>query len=126
MGGMKKHSKLFDVLLIAGIVVAAVALYFLMPALYRFAARVTQGVQGLLLLFAVAALVSVPFFFRGYRKKRFVYVLLLLLFIALMIWLYFNYRALDSFLSARFGQLAATVVFLLIIAAVWLISRFLL
>ena len=30
-----------------------------------------------------AALVSIPFFFRGYRKKRFVYVLLLLLFIGL-------------------------------------------
>ena len=52
-------------------------------------------------------------------------VALLIVFITAMVWLYFNYRNIDSLISSRYGQGAATIVFIVIILLVWVISRFL-
>ena len=62
----------------------------------------------------------------GYRDKSLVYIIAILLFLAVCIWLYFNYRSIDAVISERYGQAVATIIFLAIVAAIWLFTKFML
>lgn len=118
--------KLRENILIGIIIAGAVALYFLMPYLLGFIASNIHGTRGLLLRTGAVLICLVAFFLMGYRGKTLLYILVLLLFIAGGIWLYFNYRGIDTYISGRYGQLAATAVFAAIILLIWLFVRFML
>ena len=117
--------KIKEYLLICGIVIFAVVLYLLMPELMTFMARHSKGTKGLLFLGVISLVLTVVYYLFGYRKMELLKIARLIVFIAAMIWLYFNYRDIDVMISSRYGQISATVVFLAIILLVWLISRFL-
>ena len=117
--------KLKECLWIGGIVFFAVALYVFMPEILGFLVRGCRGVRGLVFLGTVSAVLVFVYFLFGYRGGSLVKAALLILFIAAMMWLYVNYRDLDVLISGKYGQGAATLVFLAIILLVWLFSRFL-
>ena len=117
--------KLKEYFLIGGIIIFAVALYVFMPEILGFFIRNCKGSKGLLFLAAVCIVLITIYFLFGYRKSDLLKIALLILFIAAMIWIYFNYRDLDQLISGRYGQGIATLVFLAIIFLVWLFSRFL-
>jgi len=118
-------NKLEEYLLIGAIVVFAVLLYLLMPQMMTFIASHSKGSKGLLFLGSIVLVLIVVYYLFGYRKMELLKVALLIVFIAVMVWLYFNYRDLDILISSRYGQGAATIIFLAIILLVWLISKFL-
>ena len=118
--------KLKEKLLMIGIVVFAVVLYFAMPFLYNFVITHSKGTQGIIFFGIVSLVLSVVFFLFGYRGKEMIYIVALIIFIAAMFWLYINYRDLDVYISSRYGQLVATVVFLLIILAIYVLIKVLL
>ena len=117
--------KLKDLLLEAFIVVAAVGLYFVMPNIFKLIAKYSRGIEGLVFQLIMAILLGGLYYLMGYRQKSLAYVFLLILFVCIMIWIYFNYRNLDVIISNRYGQGAAMAVFVLIIILVCLISRLL-
>ena len=117
--------KLKEYLWIGGIVFLAVALYVFMPVIIGFFARNCRGVRGLIFLGIISAVLVFVFYLLGYRGGSLIKVALLILFIAAMMWLYCNYRDLDIFISGKYGQGAATLVFLAIIFLIWLFSKFL-
>ena len=111
----------------AGIIMFAVVLYFIWPAVISaFADGKSQGTAGIAILAAVCLAVIGIFYYFGCRGRELLTVALLVLFIAAMIWLYFNYRDLDIMISSRYGQGAANLVFLVLIILIGLISMFLL
>ena len=118
--------KFKEFVLIAGIIIGAVLLYVLMPDIFNFVAKYSKGSTGLIFFGAVSVIIALIYFLFGYRGKSLLYVISLVLFIALMIWLYFNYRSIDAAISSRYGQGVATVIFLVIIAIIWLFTRFML
>ena len=115
--------KLRENILIGIIIAGAVALYFLMPYLLGFIASNIHGTRGLLLRAGAVLIFLFAFFLMGYRGKPLLYILLLLLFVARGIWLYFNYRNIDTYISDHYGQLAATAIFAVIILFIWLFVR---
>ena len=117
--------KIKEYLLTGGIVLFAVALYVFMPDLLRIVAAGSSGIKGLVFLGAVSLVLTAVYYHFGYRRWELLKVFLLILFIASMIWLYFNYRDVDILISSRYGQGVATLVFLVIIFLVWLLSRIL-
>ena len=118
--------KIKENILIGLIIIGAVALYFVMPYLLTFIASNIHGTRGLLLRAGAVLIFLFAFFLMGYRGKTLLYILLLLLFVARGIWLYFNYRNIDAYISDRYGQLAATAIFAIIILAIWLFVKFIL
>lgn len=118
--------KLKETLIIGGIIVFAVALYFFMPALFTFFSKNCRGIRGVILLGAISLVVFVIFCLFGYKGSSLIKIALLILFIAAMIWLYFNYRDVDVFISGRYGQGIATLVFLGIVLVIFLLMKFLL
>ncbi len=118
--------KLRENILIGIIIAGAVALYFLMPYLLGFIASNIHGTRGLLLRAGAVLIFLFAFFLMGYRGKTLLYILVLLLFVAGGIWLYFNYRGIDTYISDLYGQLAATAVFAAIILLIWLFVKFML
>ena len=118
--------KIKENILIGLIIAGAVALYFVMPYLLGFIVNNIHGTRGLLLRAGAVLIFLFAFFLMGYRGKTLLYILLLLLFVARRIWLYFNYRNIDTYISDRYGQLAATAIFVVIILAIWLFVKFML
>ena len=110
--------KFKEYLLMGGIVLFAVLLYLFMPELMSYIAAHSKGTNGIVFL----GLISFLF---GYRKTDLLKIALLIVFIAAMVWLYFNYRDVDNLISSRYGQGTATIVFLAIILLIWLFSKFL-
>lgn len=106
------------------IIILALGLYIMSPKIYLWFVRNGAGVSGLAFYFIISLAVAAAFFLMGYRGKSLLYVFVLILGIAMMFWLYQNYRDLDTLISSRYGQLAATGVFLLIILMIWLFMRF--
>ena len=118
--------KIKETLLIVAIVLFAIISYFAMPKLIMFAARNIHGLQGLFFLCLAVLIITARYYLMGYRGKSLAYVIAILLFLAVCIWLYFNYRSIDTIISERYGQAVATAIFLAVIAAVWLFTRFML
>ena len=118
-------NKLEEYLLIGAIVVFAVLLYLFMPELLSFVAVHSKGPKGLLFLGPIVLVLIVVYYLFGYKKIDLLKVALLIVFIAAMVWLYFNYRDLDILISSRYGQGIATIVFLVILLLIWLISKLL-
>ena len=118
--------KLEEYLLMGAIVVVAVVLYLLMPEMIAFVVSHSKGTRGIFFLSLISLGLLIVFFMFGYRGFDLFKIALLILFIAAMVWLYFNYREIDVLISSRYGQLAATAVFLLIILLIWLLSAILL
>ena len=118
--------KIKENILIGLIIIGAVALYFVMPYLLTFIVNNIHGTRGLILRTGAVLVFLLAFFLMGYRGKTLLYILLLLLFVARGIWLYFNYRDIDTYISGRYGQLAATAVFVAIILLIWLFVKFML
>ncbi len=116
--------KIKEYLLIGGIVVFAVLLYVALPGVMAFVTSHSKGTKGAVFLGAVSAVMIFLYFLFGYRKTELLKVALLILFIAAMVWLYFNYRSIDVLISSKYGQGAATVVFLVIIVLVLILSKF--
>ena len=100
-------------MLIGSIIVFALLLYVMLPKIYLWFVHYGAGVSGLAFYFVISLAVTAAFFLMGYRGKSLLYIFVLALGIVLMFWLYQNYRDLDSYIGSRFGQLAATGVFLL-------------
>ncbi|MBR5995975.1 MAG: hypothetical protein IK026_05310 [Eubacteriaceae bacterium] len=117
--------KIKEYLLTGSIIIFAVALYMFMPGLLRFIDVGSRGIKGLVFLGAVGLILTGVYYLFGYRGWELLKIFLLILFIAAMIWLYFNYRDVDNLISSRYGQGVATFVFLVIIFLVWLLSRIL-
>ena len=118
--------KMEEILLMIGIVVFAVLLYFAMPYLIKVVVAHSKGTEGIIFFSIVSLVLTIVFFLFGYRGKELVYVIALIFFIALMCWLYFNYHDLDIFISSRYGQLIATAVFLMIILIIFVLGKILL
>ena len=118
--------KLKEYLLMGGIVVFAVLLFLLAPELMNFIAMHSKGTDGLVFLGLISLALTFVFFLFGYRKFDLLKSALIIVFLAAMVWLYFNYRDLDVLISSSHGQAAATIVFLVIILLIALGSRFLL
>ena len=118
--------KIKENMLIGLIIAGAVALYFVMPYLLTFIVNNIHGTRGLILRTGAILVFLLAFFLMGYRGKTLLYILLLLLFVARGIWLYFNYHNIDAYISDRYGQLAATAIFAIIILAIWLFVKFML
>ncbi len=116
--------KLKENLLIGAIIVFAVALYFLMPRVFLFLSHNGKGISGLGLCLIFALVMTAVFLLFGYRGKSLLYIFFLSLGIALMIWLYLNYRDLDEIIGSRYGQIAATGAFVAIVVLIWLFMRF--
>lgn len=108
--------------LIGGIIISAVLLYLLMPKLLVFIAAHSKGKKGLVFLGALSAVTIPVYFLFGYRNMELLKIALLILFTAAMIWLYFNYRSIDVLVSSQYGQVIATIVFLLIIVLIGVFS----
>ncbi len=120
----KPTEKLKDSLIIAAIIVFALGLYVMMPKIFVFFAKYGKGVNGLALYLGISLIVAVAYWLMGYRGKSMLYIIGLILGISLMIWLYQNYRDIDTLIGSRYGQLAATGFFFLIIILVWLFTKF--
>ncbi|MBR0137919.1 MAG: hypothetical protein IJM15_05870 [Erysipelotrichaceae bacterium] len=120
----KPTEKLKDSLIIAAIIIFALGLYVMMPKIFVFFAKYGKGVNGLALYLGISLIVAVAYWVMGYRGKSMLYIIGLILGISLMIWLYQNYRDIDTLISSRYGQLAATCFFFLIIILVWLFTKF--
>ena len=118
--------KIKENMLIGLIIAGAVALYFVMPYLLTFIVNNIHGTRGLILRTGAVLVFLLAFFLMGYRGKTLLYILLLLLFVARGIWLYFNYHNIDAYISDRYGQLAATAIFAVIILAIWLFVKLML
>ena len=118
--------KIKEYLLIGGIVIFAILLYLLMPEIMRFVAAHSKGIEGVIFYGLISLVLIIVFYAFGYRKMDLFKIALLILFIVAMSWLYFNYRGIDIFISSRYGQVVATIVFLVIIFLIWLFSKFLL
>ncbi len=110
--------------MIGAIIILALGLYIMSPGIILWFIRHGAGIGGLAFYFVISLAVTAAFLLMGYRGRSLLYVFVLVLGIALMFWLYQNYRDLDSFISSRYGQLAATGVFLLLILVIWLFMRF--
>lgn len=117
--------KIKEYLLIGGIVFFSVLLYLFMPKLISFIAGHSKGTKGFVFLGLISLALIIVYFLFGYRNTGLLKIALLIVFIAAMVWLYFNYRNIDSLISSHYGQGAATIVFLVIILLIWVISRFL-
>ena len=118
--------KLKEYILIGGIIIFAVALYVFMPDILGFFFRNCKGTRGVVFLGMISLILVFVYFLFGYRGSDLFKIALLILGLAAMIWLYFNYRDLDQFISGKYGQGIATLVFLAIVLLVWLFSKFLL
>ena len=116
--------KFKEYLVIGGIVIFTLVLYLIMPNLMSFVADNSKGTRGIIFLSLVSLVLVIIYYFFGYRKMELVKVALLILFIAAMIWLYFNYRTIDIMISSRYGQGVATIVCLILFILIWFISRF--
>ncbi|MBR0229947.1 MAG: hypothetical protein IJL94_01015 [Erysipelotrichaceae bacterium] len=116
--------KIKNALLYAGIFIFAIVLYLAMPTLYKIVVTNSQGTSGLIFLLTVSVILTAVFYLMGQRGKGLLYVFVLIIGIALMIWLYFNYRSIDTYISNKYGQMAATGIFLAIVLAVWLFTKF--
>ena len=117
--------KIKEILLMVGIVVFAVLLYFFAPEWLGFFVENSKGIKGVVLLGVISLVLVFIFFLFGYRKFDLLKIALLIVFIAAMVWLYFNYRDVDSLIVSRFGQGVATIVVLAIIVLIWVITKFL-
>ena len=117
--------KFKEYLLMGGIVLFAVLLYLFMPELMSYIAAHSKGTNGIVFLGLISAALTIVYFLFGYRKTDLLKIALLIVFIAAMVWLYFNYRDVDNLISSRYGQGTATIVFLAIILLIWLFSKFL-
>lgn len=124
--GNCQMEKFKEYLLIGAIILFAVIVYVMMPEIFSFVARHSRGTTGALYLLTLVVLLAIVYYLMGYRGRSLAYVVMLLLFVGGCIWLYFNYRDLDVMISDRFGQGAATIVFLLLIAGIWLFTKFML
>lgn len=116
--------KLKEYFWMALILILGVVTYFGMPILLRFLAENMHGINALMISAGVTCAGTFLYYLWGYRGRELVYAALIILFLMAMVWLYFNYRELDFFISNTYGQLAATAVFLLIIVAIWLFVRY--
>ena len=117
--------KIKEYLLMGAIIIFAVLLYFLMPELMNFVVSHSKGIEGLVFLGLISLVLTIVYYLFGYRQKDLLKIALLIVFIAAMVWLYFNYRDIDIFVSSRYGQVVATIVFLAIILLIWILSKFL-
>ena len=118
--------KFKEYLLIGAIVIFAVLLYLFMPDLMNYIAVHSKGRDGIVFLSLISLVLTFVYYLFGYRKMDLLKIALLIVFIAAMVWLYFNYREVDILITSRYGQVAATIVFLVIILVIWLLSKFLL
>ena len=114
--------KIKEFLLMAGIVIFAVLLYLFMPGFMNFITEHSKGTKGLVFLGLISLVLIIVFFLFGYRKTDLLKIALLIIFIAAMVWLYFNYRDVDMFISSRYGQGVATIVFFAIILLILVLS----
>ena len=117
--------KIVEFLLMAAIVIFAVLLYLFMPDLMSYIIEHSIGIEGLVFLGLICLALIIVFYLFGYRKVELLKIALLIVFIAAMVWLYFNYRDLDNLISSRYGQGVTTVVCLAIILLILVLSKLL-
>ncbi len=115
--------KLKEYLIIGIIIIFTLGLYLLMPSIFEFIRNNSIGVRGAGFWSVAVGVLLVAYYLMGYRGRSLLYVLLLLVFIAACIWLYFNYRSVDTYITTRYGQVAATVVFLVLAVIIWLFTK---
>ncbi|MBP3871203.1 MAG: hypothetical protein J6E46_09525 [Faecalicoccus sp.] len=116
--------KLKEYFWMALILILGVVTYFGIPYLLRYLAENMHGMKALMIIAGITCVGTFLYYLWGYRGRELIYVALIILFLMGMVWLYFNYRTLDVYISSTYGQLTATAVFILIIVAIWLFVRY--
>ncbi len=119
-------SKLIEYLLPVALVIVAVVLYFALPSIQDFVVRISKGWKGGLILLGAGYLLGLYYaYVMGFRGRKLIYAIFVIVFTVTCIWLAVNFDMVWEWLQMHVGTWGTIGIVLLLCALVGIGMMFL-